>query len=66
MTASIIFLGLFLAFLVCAMFWIDSLIPTEEEEEERAKRDMEDLIRRTNEEHNHRPRVRAGNQCGLK
>lgn len=67
MTASIIFLGLFIAFLVGSMFWIDSLIPTEEEEEERAKRDMENLIRRTNEEHNERPRVRAGtNQWGLK
>ena len=65
--AGLIFTGLFIAFLVGLMFWIDSLIPTAEEEEARAKRDMEALIKSTNEEHNHRPRVRAGtNLWGMK
>lgn len=67
MTASIIFFGLFIAFLVALMFWVDSLIPTEEDEQEQGRRDMEKLLKQANEEHSQRPRVRAGtNQWSTK
>jgi len=51
---------------IAAHWFIDFNLPTAEEEEARAKRDMEALIKRTNEDNNHRPRVRAGNQWGMK
>lgn len=60
MTASLVLTGLLIVFIVCAICWIDSKLPTAEQEEAQGKRDMEDLIRRTNEANNERPRVRAG------
>lgn len=64
--AGLILTALLIAFIVGAIWWLDSQLPSAEEEENQAKRDMEDLIRRTNEEHNNRLRVRAGNQWSTK
>ena len=58
--AGLIPLALLIVFIVGAICWIDSKLPTAEEEKAQGKRDMEDLIRRTNEANNERPRVRAG------
>lgn len=58
-TAAIIFLMLFCAFLIAACCWIDYQLPTREQEERRAKQDVEDMLRRANEEATKRPRLRA-------
>jgi hypothetical protein len=64
--ASLILTALLIAFIVGAIWWLDSQLPSAEQEEKQAKRDVEEMLKRTNEEHNHRPRVRAGNQWGMK
>jgi len=64
--ASLVLTGLLIAFIVGAIWWLDSQLPSAEDEEAQGKRDMEALIKSMNEEHNHRPRVRAGNQWGMK
>lgn len=40
----------------------DELFPTKEQEEQRARRDVEEMLRRANQETVKRPRVRAGTQ----
>ncbi len=59
--AGLIPLALLIVFIVGAIWWLDSQLPTREDEEAQGKRDMEELIKRVNEEANQRPRVRAGN-----
>jgi beta-lactamase regulating signal transducer with metallopeptidase domain len=41
---------------------LDSLFPTKEQEEQRARRDVEEMLKRANQETVKRPRVRAGTQ----
>ena len=40
--------------------WLDSKLPTAEQEEQRAKRDMEEVLKRANKETQERKRVRTG------
>lgn len=41
---------------------LDSLFPTKEQEEAQARRDVEEMLKRANQETVKRPRVRAGKQ----
>ena len=66
MTASIVLTGLLIAFIVGAIWWLDSQLPTSDQEEKQAKRDVEEMLKRANRETQDRRRVRAGNQWGLK
>ncbi len=43
-----------------AACWLDSKLPTQEEEEAQGKRDMEALLKQANEDVAKRPHVRAG------
>ena len=58
--AGPILTALLIAFIVGAIWWIDSQLPTAEDEEAQGKRDMEELIKRVNKETQKRRRVRAG------
>jgi len=40
----------------------DSIFPSKEQEEQRARRDVEEMLKRANQETVKRPRVRAGTQ----
>ncbi len=65
--AGLIPLALLFVFIVGAIWWLDSQLPSAEQEEQQAKRDVEEMLKRTNEDNNNRPRVRAGaNQWGMK
>ena len=59
-SAAIIVLLFFCAFLIAACWWIDGKLPTAEQEEKRARQDVEDMLNRANEEVEKRPHVRAG------
>ena len=43
-----------------AACWLDSKLPTREEEEAQGRRDMEELLKRANDEVKKRAHVRAG------
>ncbi len=58
--ASLILTALLIAFIVGAIWWLDSQLPSAEQEEQQAKRDVEEMLQRANRETQDRPRVRAG------
>lgn len=58
--AGTILLFLLVLFLVAASWWLDSKLPTAEEEEAQGRRDMEELLKRANDDVAKRPHVRAG------
>ena len=57
---SITLLALLIIFLVAALWYVDSQLPTSEQDEERARQDMEDMLKRADDEVAKRPHVRAG------
>jgi hypothetical protein len=67
-TLAIFWLFMLLVVLICiaaplVFGWVfDQIFPTKEQEEGRAKRDVEEMLKRANEEAATRPRVRAGSQ----
>jgi hypothetical protein len=65
-TLSILWAIVLLIVLICiaaplVFGWVfDEIFPSKEQEEERARRDVEEMLKRATEETAKRPRVRAG------